>query len=106
MNLGIVIHSNDPETVWNAVRLANYSEQKGDSVRIFLLGHGVEAESIKIDQFPVETELHKFVEMGGVILACGTCLKIRHKEGTNLCPVSTMADLHELIGQSDRVLTF
>jgi hypothetical protein len=45
--IGIVISSNDPETVWNAFRFANFSCQKGDSVSVFLLGKGVEAPILK-----------------------------------------------------------
>ena len=30
MKLGIVIHSDHPETVWNAFRLANFSLKKND----------------------------------------------------------------------------
>jgi len=42
MKTGIIISSNDPETVWNAFRFANLSIKKGDEVKIFLLGKGVE----------------------------------------------------------------
>ena len=38
MKLGIVVYSNDPETVFNAFRLGVFSLGKGDSVRVFLLG--------------------------------------------------------------------
>ena len=41
MTLGICIYSNDPESVWNAFRFANYSiKQFQDEVRVFLLGKG------------------------------------------------------------------
>lgn len=41
MKLGICIYSNDPESVWNAFRFANYSiKQFQDEVRVFLLGKG------------------------------------------------------------------
>lgn len=106
VQIGIVIHSSDPETVWNAVRLANFSLQKGDVVKIFLLGRGVEAESLDTDKFHVPAELLKFVASGGVILACGTCMKLRQKEETELCPMSTMADLYTLILESEKILTF
>ncbi|MEK7734140.1 MAG: hypothetical protein AAB329_01700 [Pseudomonadota bacterium] len=43
---------------------------------------------------------------GGEILACGTCLKIRAKGATEMCPLSTMADLHQIIRESDKVVTF
>ncbi|MBI4411895.1 MAG: DsrE family protein [Deltaproteobacteria bacterium] len=47
-----------------------------------------------------------FLENGGKILACGTCLKLRQKESSELCPLSTMKDLRELVRDSARVLTF
>jgi hypothetical protein len=31
MKLGVVISTNDAETVWNAFRLANFSRGKGES---------------------------------------------------------------------------
>ena len=39
------------------------------------------------------------------ILACGTCLKLRNSPGTELCPLSTMKDLHELIRDSDKLVS-
>ena len=45
MKLGIVLYSNDPETVWNVFRLGNFSLNKGDDVKMFLLAKGVECES-------------------------------------------------------------
>jgi uncharacterized protein involved in oxidation of intracellular sulfur len=46
------------------------------------------------------------VQAGGKIQACGTCLKLRQSQGTELCPLSTMADLYEIIRDSDRVVSF
>jgi len=40
MKLGIIITQTDPETVFNALRLAQYALRQGDSVRIFLSGAG------------------------------------------------------------------
>ncbi len=45
-SLGLVIYSDDIETVWNALRLANFSKKQGDTVNIFLLGKGVELENL------------------------------------------------------------
>lgn len=106
MNLGIVIYSNDPETVWNAFRLGAFSRKQGDTVSVFLLGKGVEAESLDSTKFDVIGQMRSFSEAGGSILACGTCLKIRQSKGTEICPVSTMQDLHALIRDSDKVLSF
>ncbi len=45
-SVGLVIYSNDVETIWNAIRFANFSKSKGDRVSIFLLGKGVELDSL------------------------------------------------------------
>jgi uncharacterized protein involved in oxidation of intracellular sulfur len=50
--------------------------------------------------------MESFVSAGGQILACGTCLKIRNSRGTELCPLSTMNDLYEMVKEADKVLTF
>jgi len=106
MKLGIVIYSNDSETVWNAFRLGIFSVEKKDTVKVFLLAKGVECESLDTEQFAITTEMKKFVDSGGEILACGTCLKIRQSKGSDICPLSTMADLYNVINESDKVVTF
>ncbi|UCF07666.1 MAG: DsrE family protein [Thermoplasmata archaeon] len=106
MKIGIVIYSNDPETVWNAFRFGNFALDKGDEVKAFLLAKGVEAESLDTDQFKITAQMQTFVDSGGKILACGTCLKIRQSDGSELCPLSTMKDLHDIIKESDKVVTF
>jgi sulfur relay (sulfurtransferase) complex TusBCD TusD component (DsrE family) len=106
MRLALVIHSTEPETVWNAFRLGAFALKQGDTAKAFLLAKGVEAESLQSEKFPVKDQMQAFVDAGGQILACGTCLKLRHSEGTELCPLSTMKDLHDLIRESDRVVSF
>lgn len=106
MKLGIIIYSKDPETVWNAFRLGTFSFKQGDSVSVFLLGKGVEAESLDSSKFDVSAQMRNFIEAGGSILACGTCLKIRHAEASDICPMSTMQDLHALIRDSEKILSF
>ncbi len=104
--IGIIISSNDPETVWNAFRLANYSVQEGDTVSIFLLGKGVEAPTMSSKDYDVKGLMEKFFDAGGEILACGTCLKSRNNEGSNLCPVSSLSDLYKIIKSNEIILTF
>ena len=106
MKLGIVIYSNDTETVWNAFRLGVFSLKEKDEVKVFLLASGVECESLDTDKFKVTEQMQSFVDNGGEILACGTCLKIRNSEGTEMCPLSTMNDLYQLIKESDKIITF
>ena len=106
MKIGMVVYSNDPETVWNAFRLGNFALKEGDTVKVFLLAKGVESASLDTKQFRVTEQMESFVEKGGHIFACGTCLKIRQSEGLEMCSLSTMKDLYEIITQSDRVITF
>jgi uncharacterized protein involved in oxidation of intracellular sulfur len=106
VKIGIVLYSNDAETVWNAFRLANYSLGEGDSVSVFLLGKGVEAQKISTKDFDVTGQMNDFAASGGKILACGTCLRLRNQEGSKLCPVSSLSDLYAIIKASDKVLTF
>lgn len=44
--------------------------------------------------------------MNGEIYACGTCLKVRGKEESGVCPISTMSDLLKMVEGSDKVLVF
>ena len=106
VKLGIVLTTADPETVFNVFRLANYSAEKGDSVSVFLLGKGVELDQIKDAKFDVQGHARTFLAKGGKIMACGTCLKLRNAEGSELCPVSSLKDLYALVRDSDRVVTF
>ena len=104
--LGIVLTSNDPETVFNVFRLANFSADSGDTVSIFLLGKGVELEKLKSKKFDITGQVKRFLSNGQKIMACSTCLKMRDSKGSEVCPLSTMQDLYDLIRASDRVLTF
>ena len=106
MKLGMVVYSNEPETVFNAFRLGVFSLGKGDVVKIFLLAKGVESETLNDDKFKVSEQMQSFVDAGGEIFACGTCLKLRKSNSSDMCPVPTLDDLHQIISQSDKVLTF
>jgi len=104
MNLGIVISSNDPETVWNAFRLGNLALSKEDDVRVFLLAKGVEADKMTHQEFDVPGQMDQFIQNSGHILACQTCLEVRNTEAES-CEVSTMGDLYQLILDSDKVFS-
>ena len=106
MKLGIVIYSNDTETVWNAFRLGVFALKKGDQVRSFLLGKGVDVEQLDTEQFIVTEQMNSFVKEGGEILACGTCLEVRQTKSSEVCPISTMQDLYDIVRDSDQVVTF
>ncbi len=105
MKLGMIISQTDPETVFNALRLALYSIEQGDRVRIFLSGRGVEIDGIEDTRFNVRELARQILDAGGEFLACGTCLKLRHSGGSEICPLSTLKDHYEIVRDSDRLVT-
>jgi len=106
MKIGLVISTNEPELAWNAFRYGVKAIENKHSVKAFLLGKGVECEEIANGKFNVKEMLAEFVDKEGIIMTCGTCLKIRKKGGTELCPISIMQDMVDLTVESDRLLTF
>jgi uncharacterized protein involved in oxidation of intracellular sulfur len=106
MRLGVVVYSNDAETVWNALRIANHARDLSDEVTLFLLGKGVEAEKLDHSEFKVNEFLSAFVEKGGRIFACSTCLSIRNLQVSSQIQVGTLAHLYEIIRASDRLISF
>jgi len=106
MKIGIIVYSKDPETVWNAFRFANFALKEGDEIKVFLLGKGVECESLDTDKFKVTEQMQTLVDNGGEIFACGSCLEIRQSEGSEVCPLSTMKDMYDIVKESDKVVTF
>src|SRR3989339_1626464 len=106
MKISIILNTNEPETVWNAFRFGNEALSKNQTVKMFLLGKGVELENVKDDKFPLlEGSIKKFIKNNGIILACGVCLKIREKE-IGICLVSAMEDMLKIVDESDKVVTF
>jgi sulfur relay (sulfurtransferase) complex TusBCD TusD component (DsrE family) len=105
VKLGMIITQTDPETVFNALRLALFSLEQGDQVRIFLSGRGVEIDRIEDPKFNVKAQAQKVLDAGGEFLACGSCLKLRNSKGSDICPLSTLKDHYEIVRDSDRVVT-
>lgn len=95
--IGIVIYSNDVETVWNAIRFANFSKNQGDTVSVFLLGKGVELDNLIKTEKDLKEQANTFLDNGGIILGCGTCLESRNNKDPKVCKFSSMGDLYELV---------
>ncbi len=106
MKLGIIISTNDAETCWNALRYANFAVGQQDEVRVFLMGKGVEYERVATARFKTVEQGEKFLKSGGRIYACGTCIKAREQEASEMCPISTMKDMYDIVRESDKVVTF
>jgi sulfur relay (sulfurtransferase) complex TusBCD TusD component (DsrE family) len=106
MKFGLIIETNEPEKAWNGVRFANASLKAGHEVKVFLMSAGVEIESITHEKYNAKQQIDDFTKNGGVVLACGTCIKARNGNGTEVCPISTMNDCIKMVEWADRVITF
>jgi len=62
-------------------------------------------DQIEDPKFNVQEIAQEVLDAGAEFLACGTCLKLRQSNGSELCPLSTLKDHYEIIRDSDRVIT-
>lgn len=107
MKLTIVLSTTHAETNWNALRLANLALKKGDEVSIFLLGEAVEYEAGNSERYNIREQIDTFLRSDRAkIIACGTCMKLRHQESTQTCPMGGLEDFYSLVESSDKVLSF
>lgn len=106
MKIGIIIETKKPEKAWNAFRFAVTAKKQNHKVKVFLMGEAVECEGLVHEKYNVDEQLKNFVSIGGEIMACGTCLKARQKEGTEACPLSTMIDCLKIVEWADKIVTF
>ncbi|KKQ29811.1 MAG: hypothetical protein US43_C0002G0003 [Candidatus Levybacteria bacterium GW2011_GWA1_37_16] len=107
MKLTIILSTNNAEKNWNAFRLGNLALKNEDNVSIFLIGEGVEYLKFSNEKFDIQKQVDAFLELDkGKILACETCMVIRHQKSDKTCPVSGMKELYNLIKENDKVITF
>ena len=104
--MGIVISSGDAETVWNALRLGIAAQTKGDSVVIFVISKAVDVFMNDTSKFDIPKTSTQFVSNGGDIYTCATCAKKRHIENVQMCTITSIFDLYEIIKRSKKVVTF
>ena len=101
------MQSNKPEHIWNTLRFGITSLKANHEVTIFLMNEGAELDTIADTQdFDISKKVAEYKELKGVLYACGTCLELRGKKETSVCPVSTMTDLLKMVEESDKVLVF
>jgi uncharacterized protein involved in oxidation of intracellular sulfur len=106
MKIGIILETKATEKAWNAFRFAVTARKQGHEVKLFLMGEAVECEGLSHHTYNVDEQLKAFVNSGGEILACGTCLKSRQLNSTEACPISTMVDCVDLVVWADKMVTF
>jgi len=60
MKILMIISTDDAETIYNAMRLANVGVKKGDEISVFMLGKGVLFEQRSTEQFNVVEQIRQF----------------------------------------------
>ncbi len=105
-DIGIVISSGDAETVWNGLRLAIAAQSKGDTVVIFVIGKAEDVFMNDTSKFDIPKTSQQFVGNGGNIYACATCAKMRHTENVQMCTITSIFDLYEIVKRSKKIVSF
>lgn len=106
MKIGIIIETKEAEKSWNAMRFGVTARKKGHEVKVFLMGEGVEIQEITEKPYDTSGQMEAFLEAGGEMLACGTCLQSRNMKDSASCPMSTMMDCLNMVEWADKVVTF
>ena len=106
MKIGIILETKEHEKAWNALRFAVTCRKQGHEVKVFLMGEAVELQDLTHPKYDARAQLAEFAEVGGEILACGTCLQSRMMEGNEVCPISTMVDCVNMVTWAERTLVF
>jgi uncharacterized protein involved in oxidation of intracellular sulfur len=106
MKLGIILETKEYEKAWNAFRFGVTAQKVGHEVKLFLMGEAVECEGLTHEKYNVDEQLKAFLNVGGELLACGTCLKSRQLEDDTTCPISTMVDCVNMVVWADKTVTF
>lgn len=104
--IGVILETKEFEKAWNAFRFAITAHKEGCQVKVFLMGEAVECVELTHEKYNVMEKYNEFVELGGTVLACGTCLKSRNMEGTETCPLSTMVNCVDMVKWADKTVTF
>ena len=60
MKVLFIISTDEGETIYNAMRLANVAVKKGDEVNVFMLGKAVVFEHSGSEKFNVMEEVNQF----------------------------------------------
>jgi len=60
MRVLFIISSDDGETIYNAMRLANTGVKKGDEVSVFMLGKGVTFQTSGSAEFDVMGQMEQY----------------------------------------------
>ncbi len=108
MKIGILISTDDPESLWNAFRFANLclNTDVNNEVSIFLNAEAVAYEKADSEKFNIKEQAKAFVLAEGKLLACGKCLGFRGLQENEVCHKGSQKDLYEMVVTSDKIICF
>ncbi len=106
MKIGVLISTDDPETLWNAFRFANLCLNEMNDVTIFLNSKAVAYESAGSEKFNIKELVKTFVLSEGKLLACGKCLGFRGLQENEFCGKGSQKDLYEMVVTGDKLICF
>jgi len=108
MKIGILVSTNDPETLWNAFRFANLcmNTDVTNEVTMFLNAKAVDYENHDSGKFNLKELAKIFTLSDGKLLACGKCLGFRGLEENEVCHKGSQKDLYEMLSTSDKFICF
>jgi uncharacterized protein involved in oxidation of intracellular sulfur len=73
---------------------------------VFLINDGVECEYINNNEFKVPDKIKEFLDNKGTLFACKSCLEKRNIDIPRFANIGNLANLHNIITESDRVISF
>ncbi|MFC6207756.1 DsrE family protein [Levilactobacillus tongjiangensis] len=106
MQLGVIVKTNDPEQVWNALKFSVTALKKGHVTRLLLMGAAVEITTIGNARYDISDELTAFSAAGGALFICETGPRIHRFNHQVPYPLISMPDSVDLIEWADKVVTF
>jgi sulfur relay (sulfurtransferase) complex TusBCD TusD component (DsrE family) len=108
MKIGILVSTNDPETLWNAFRFANLcmNTDVTNEVTMFLNAKAVDYEKHDSGKFNLKELAKTFALSDGKLFACGKCLGFRGLEENEVCHKGSQKDLYEMLATSDKFICF
>ncbi|WP_456464815.1 DsrE family protein [Desulfurobacterium sp.] len=90
----------------SAMKFANIAVDAGNEVKVFFLGEYFDTKIINAEEVNLKERMESFLEKGGQLYTCGTCIVIEKYVDTGACPLSTMEDLYEIVEWADKIIHF
>lgn len=108
MKIGMIISTNDAETLWNAFRFGVLclNMDYDNEVTIFLNAKATAYEEADSGKFNIKELAKSFVLGGGKIIGCQKSMGLRGLEENEVCQKGGQKDLYELMVTSDKFICF